>query len=254
MSFTGNPGGARSAEEALGLFLNRLLLRSPLDEEERAAILALPGEADLVDVEHDFVRPGDKVAHSCLVVNGLVARFAQIANGTRSIVALHIPGDMADLHSVVAPQVTWALHALCPTTILRVPHRAVRSLADRYPALALAFWRDCVVDLNVLAQWTVNIARKDSLARVAHLFCEMYDRYRANGLNDGDSFPFPITQTDFADAVGLTPVHLNRVLKRLKDEGLLVKELSRVVIRDPARLPLAAEFDPAYLQLQPDVR
>ncbi|MGN6620555.1 MAG: Crp/Fnr family transcriptional regulator [Sphingomonas sp.] len=244
----------RTVDDALDLYLARLALRSPLGDAERAALLSLPAEAKVVGVERDFVRIGDRVDHACLVVDGLVARFAQIRNGMRSFVALHIPGDMADLHSVVAPHVTWALHALTATTILRIPHCAIRLLADRFPALAMAFWRDCVVDANVLAQWTVNISRKDALSRVAHLLAEMDARYAAIGLKAGDSYPFPVTQADLADAVGLTSVHLNRVLRRLRDDGLATKHLESVTVSNRPALARAGEFDPAYLQLDCDDR
>jgi len=249
-----SPSQARTSF-ALELYLRRLTNRSPLNEEEKAALLDLPAQADEVTVERDFVHPGDRVTHACLIADGLVARFAQIKNGNRSFVALHIPGDMADLHSVVAPNVSWALHALTPTLLLRIPHPALRSIASRYPAVAIAFWRDCVVDANILAQWHVNVSRKDAAARVAHLMCELACRYEAIGLSQGgDRFPLPITQADMADAVGLTAVHLNRVLKRLSEQGLLLKEQMSVTILDRRRLVALAEFDADYLELGCDRR
>jgi CRP-like cAMP-binding protein len=239
----------QTIDAALRLYLDRLLLRSRLSAEQRRAILELPAHRVNVDVRRDFVAVGDKVDHACLIVEGLVARFAQTRDGNRSIVAFHIPGDMADLHSVVAPHVTWALHALAPSVIVRVPHAGLIDLAERHPDIAIAFWRDCVADANILAQWTVNIARKDAVARVAHLMCEMSLRYQAVGLAGPQSFPFPITQGNLADAVGLTPVHLNRVLRRLKEDGAAAKEPAGMSILGFARLAALGEFDEAYLQL-----
>jgi len=244
----------RTVDEALALYLARLTLRSPLSADERSALLALPARSQRVGVERDFVQPGDKVDHACLVIDGLVARFAQIRDGSRSFVALHIPGDMADLHSVVLPRVTWALHALTPSTILRVPHAALREISERFPAVSAAFWRDCVVDANVLAQWTVNMSRKEALGRVAHLLCEMAERYSAIGVGDRSAFPLPITQADMSDAVGLTPVHLNRVLKRLGEQGLAAKDSATVRILNWQLLCAVAEFEPDYLQLSRDTR
>lgn len=246
--------GRSRVDTALARYLARLTLRSPLSAQEQVAILDLANMAKCVVVERDFVRVGDTIDHACLIVDGLVARFAQIRNGTRSFVALHIPGDMADLHSVVAPKVAWALHALCPTTILRIPHQSLRDLVERFPAIATAFWRDCVVDANILAQWAVNLSRRDAVGRVAHLFCELAVRYRAIGMGDGLEYPLPITQADLADALGLTSVHLNRVLKRLGESGLMVKQSAVVRIADWDRLAGLAEFDPAYLELDRDTR
>lgn len=243
-----------TTNEAIALFLNRLVLRSSLGDAERAAILDLAKVSEIDDVERDFVRVGDRLSHACLVVDGMVARFAQIQDGARSFVALHIPGDLADLFSVVEPNVTWALHALCPTRILRIPHHTLRELVERYPALGMAFWRDTVTDANILAQWTVNIGRKDALASVAHLLAEMAMRHQANGLGSEKEYPFPITQADLADAVALTPVHLNRVLKRLREDNIAVKEANSVRILDFQRLAYLGEFDAAYLQLARDDR
>lgn len=234
--------------DALELYLRRLCLRTQLGRQERDAIMALPGEMTIVDVEHDFVRLGEKVEHACLIVDGMAARFAQLRNGQRGIVALHLPGDMADLHSVVAPETSWALHATTPTKIARIPHKALRDLSERFPSLALAFWRDCVVDASILAQWTLNLSRKDAAARLAHLFSEMRYRYAAVGALRNGSFPFPITQTTLADALGLTPVHLNRILKRLREQSILVKSLDRIDVGDPEQLAVLGEFDDAYLQ------
>lgn len=241
-----------TSQDLLALYLKRLELRSTLGSEERSAILSLPAEICRVDVAHDFVRIGQPVDHACLIVEGLVARFAQLRNGQRGIVALHIPGDMADLHSVVAKEVSWALHATTPSTIARIPHEALRELTRQYPAIAFAFWRDCVVDASVLAQWALNLSRKDAAARVAHLFSEMRHRYAAIGALEANGIPFPITQTNLADALGLTSIHLNRVLKRFREEAIAVKTPDKVEIYNAPRLAALGEFDDAYLQCLPD--
>jgi CRP-like cAMP-binding protein len=105
-------------------------------------------------------------------VDGLVGRFDQNSLGARQITAFHIAGDMADLHSVVQPKATSALQALSTTTLLQVAHRDLRGIAARYPAIAEALWRDCIVDGAILAQWIVNVGRRDSKTRIAHLLCE----------------------------------------------------------------------------------
>jgi len=242
-----------SARSALEIFLRRLRLRSILSDEESAAILSLEDCSEPRAVHGDFVEPGMPVQHACLVVEGLVGRYAQLANGSRQIVALHIPGDMSDLLSVVAPKVTWALRAMTPSEILRVPHRGLLELVHRYPAIGLAFWRDCMVDANILAQWTVNIARRDAGARLAHLFCEMAIRYSSIGANR-DHYAFPINQADLADTTGLTSVHLNRMLQRFKDTEVVRKSRTQVTIQKWDELVAIADFEDDYLQLEQDDR
>ena len=106
----------------LQLFLNRLTIRSVLSEEERQAILNLPTRVSQIDANRDFVRIGERVDHCCLIVEGMLGRFGQTSEGARQITALHLPGDIADLHSVVRPVGTSAIQALSTTTVLRISH------------------------------------------------------------------------------------------------------------------------------------
>ena len=229
-------------------FLDRLTKRSFLTAEEREAILGLPAYVSQVQSNRDFVKLGEQLDHSCLIVAGYVGRFDQNANGSRQITALHIPGDMADLHSVVQPEATSALQALSTATVLRIPHRAVRETAAAFPAIAEALWRDCMVDAAVLAQWIVNVGRRDAKCRIAHLLCEMATRLGAAPAEGEIMFPFPITQTQLADVTGLTAVHVNRTLQSLRREGLAdLKHNARIFDWDA--LVEAGDFDADYLQM-----
>lgn len=148
-------------------FVDRLTSRSVLSREEQEAILNLPARSEHIQSNRDFVPLGERANHSCLVVAGIVGRFGQNSQGARQITAIHIPGDVPDLHSVVQPEGTSALQALSIATILRIPHSAIREVAARYPAIAEALWRDCMVDASILAQWVVNLGRRDARGRIA---------------------------------------------------------------------------------------
>ena len=233
-------------------FLDRLNSRSILTQQEQQAILDLPRHAEQVRSNRDFVRLGERVQHSCLVVDGIVGGFSQNSNGARQITAFFIPGDMADLQSVVQSTPTTALQALSVATILKIPHAAIRAVAARYPAIAAAFWRDCMVDTAVLAQWVVNIGRRDARARIAHLLCEAAVRLKAAPAKGDVVFPFAVTQLQMADATGLTPVHINRTIMALRKEELVTIRGHTVWIHDWEALTEVADFDPEYLQI--DVR
>lgn len=240
---------AFSSSPPLQRWFDKLASRSRLGEEERQAILGLPGHPIQVEGNRDFVRLGERVDHASLVVEGLIGRFGQNSEGHRQIIAVHIAGDMADLHSVVAPDAGSALQALSVATILKVPHSALRRVARRYPAIAEAFWRECVVDSSVLAEWIVNVGRRDARTRAAHLLCEMACRYEANGADGQVSFGFPATQTHMADMMALTSVHVNRVLKGLREDGLAEVRSKNVQIFDWRGIVDAGEFDSSYLQI-----
>jgi CRP-like cAMP-binding protein len=235
-----------SASPDLHLFLNRLTTRSVLSKDERDAILGLPTRAGQVDANRDFVRIGERVDHCCLIVEGMMGRFGQTSNGLRQITALHVPGDVADLHSVVRPVGTSAIQALTTTTVLRISHKDLRRVAARFPAVAEAFWRDCIVDAAVLSQWVVNVGRRDAKTRMAHLLCEMAVRTR-DDRTPQLNYAFPVTQTHLGDMTGLTAVHVNRTLKALREDGLATVRAHAVQIHDWKRLTSLGEFDADYL-------
>lgn len=234
----------------LELFLDRLIRHSILNKEEQQAVLDLPGHAEQVQSSRDFVPFRSRVDHACLVIAGIVGRFDQNGEGKRQITAMHIPGDMCDLHSMVQPIPTSALQSLSTATILRVPHSALRSAANSYPALAEALWRDCSVDAAVLSEWVFNVGSRHAKARIAHLICEMATRLHATSAGNDFVFDLPVTQTQLGEATALTPVHVNRTLQSLRAYGLI--EWNQRVVRVPRWDALVnyAEFDPNYLQVE----
>jgi len=236
-------------------FLDRLTSRSVLSEREQQRILDLPIRVRQSRPNEDFVALGERVDHACLVMDGLVGRFDQNARGERQITALHVPGDMPDLHSVVQPTATSALQALTTSTIVQVPHAAIRASTAEYPAIAEALWRDTMVDSMILAQWVVNLGRRDARSRVAHLLCEMACRYACGVTNGKVRFALPMTQHQLADTTGLTAVHVNRTLKALEAIGTVFRH-KMVRIENWDTLVRIADFDSSYLQrgLKPEER
>ena len=234
---------------ALQQFADRLASRSILTEEERSAVLGLQGPVRDVPAHVDFVQQGEQVDHSCLVMKGLVVRFGQSSNGERQITCLYIPGDMADLPSVVSPKAAWGLAALTGTTILHVSHADLRRLAAQHPGLAEAFWRDCVADGSIFSEWVVNVGRRDALARLSHLFCEMAIRCERAGQGDRNAFALPATQTDLGNATGLTNVHINRTLRELKTRSILTTMSGKVTVHDWDKLVSTGDFNDAFMLL-----
>jgi CRP-like cAMP-binding protein len=230
-------------------FVARLESRSELARDEVNALLRLNGQIKKVAAHSDFVRMGQQVDHSCLVVDGIVGRFGQHTNGSRQITCLYISGDMADLPSVVSPKSAWGLSALTPTTILRVPHADLRRLAAAHPGIAEAFWRDCVADGSIFSEWVVNVGRRDALSRLAHVFCEMGIRSERAGQGSRKSYPLPITQPDLADATGLTSVHVNRMMKELRTQSVLDLRLGTVTVHDWEQLATIGDFDAGFMLL-----
>jgi CRP-like cAMP-binding protein len=234
---------------ALQLFIRRLASRSILTDEEESAVLGLHGQVKEVGAHADFVRQGEVVDHACLVIEGLVGRFGQSRSGARQITCLYIPGDMADLPSVVSPKSGWGLTPLSRTTILRIPHAQLRRIAAQHSGIAEALWRDCVAEGSIFSEWVVNVGRRDARSRLAHLFCEMAIRSEHAGRGSRASYSLPITQEGLADATGLTSVHVNRTLKDLRTEAIVEYRAGIVTVPDWAKLALVADFNPAFMLL-----
>ena len=238
-----------SSSSPLQLFVNRLASRSILTGEEESALLGLNGRAKEVAAHRDFVGLGEQVDHSCLVVDGLIGRFGQNGYGERQITCLYIPGDMADLPSVVNPKSAWGLTAPTRTTILKVPHSDLRRIAAKYPGIAEALWRDCVADGSIFSEWVVNVGCRDAITRLAHVFCEMGIRCELAGQGDRMSYPLPITQTGLGEATGLTSVHVNRTLKELRDRSIVTAQSGKVTVHDWDQLVRVGDFDDAFMLL-----
>ena len=175
----------------LSPFVDRLASHSQLNEAEQDALLALPAQLLTVDAHRDFVRLNETVDHVSVVIDGVIGRFGQNAEGERQLIALHIAGDAPDLHLMVVPRGTVPLQALSNARVLRVPHPALREVTARYPAIAEALWRHCSIDAGITARWVLNLGRRDAKTRIAHLLCEMAVRYDA--IADGGAVTFAAT-------------------------------------------------------------
>ncbi len=236
----------RFNSNSLQSFVDRLASHSVLTELEEQAILALPIHPVHLKTHRDLVHEDVESAHGYVVTSGMLGRFGQTAHGLRQVTAVFLPGDMADLQAVVRPSGLGGLTALCNTAVLRIPHADIRAIAARYPGVAEAFWRDCMLDATILTHWTVNVGRRSAQTRIAHLLCEMAVRLGKNR-EASMRYDFPLTQDLLGDSTALTGVHVNRSLRSLSNEGLVTFTKGVVEIHDWDRLVHTAEFDAAYL-------
>lgn len=239
----------REGQDAIELWLRRLELRSPLSEADRETVRNFSGQIRRYGSSRDVVRLGETVQHCCLIVEGMVARFGQTIKGHRQLTALYIPGDMGDLHSAVLPVVSAPLQSLQHATVMLIPHEQVRSAQERSTALGRALWRDCVADAQIASEWLLTVGRRGALARIAHLLCELSCRYQAVGISRLN-FPLHLTQTHVGECLGLTGVHVNRMLRMLRERALIDIDAGRLTVLDWGALCSVGDFDPAYLHLE----
>jgi CRP-like cAMP-binding protein len=227
-------------------FVDRLLERSSLDRAATDALLAVPGRCLQIRAHVDIVAPGEAPTAAFLVLDGLVGRFGQVVDGRRQITGLHIPGDMCNLPALVVPSGS-AYQALAASTIFRIANRDLSVLLRDHPLIGVAFWRACAVEASILAQWLVNIGRRNAQSRLAHLLCEMAVRMEEAKLGTRGAFTLDASQNALGDALGLTAVHVNRTLRALREQGLVAIDGRSVHIPNWAGLATLGEFDETYL-------
>jgi CRP-like cAMP-binding protein len=234
-------------------FLSRLLSRTLLTDEEQAAVLALRGTREEVLPQHAFVCGDEEDTTTCLIASGLCARTSLSSLGEQQITAFYMPGDIPDLQRVMVPESASTFAAITSAEVVRIRYSDIRETAIKYPGIAEALWRHTVCDSLILAEWIVNIGRRDARARLAHLFCESAVR-SGNASGKSFSFDFPITQRNLADATGLSTVHVNRSMQALKRDHLFEVRGKVAWIDDWDALKAAGEFDIEYLNCKPPVR
>src|SRR5215218_7797083 len=198
----------------------------------------------------DIVREGDRPTRSCTLLEGFAAMFKVTAEGKRQITGFHIPGDIPDLQSLHLEVLDTSLGTLTPCTVGFIQHEALHALCDRHPRIAKALWRETLVDAAIFREWTVNVGRREAYARIAHILCELMVRLQVVGLTQDHTAQIPITQNEFADATGLSNVHVNRVLQELRRDGLILLKGDTLQVLDWDQLKQAGDFDPTYLHLQ----
>lgn len=218
-----------------------------LTDSERAAILSLSHTVRSLPARHDMVRFGEEPTQCCLVLQGWVSRYAALSEGERQILSFYIAGDMPDLQSLHLRRLDHHLATLTACTIAFITHDELHRAFQRHPGLIGIMWRDTLIDGAHYRERITSLGRRQALGRVAHLFCELYLRQRAMGLTSGLTCPMAPKQAELADALGLTSVHLNRVLRMLRMRGLVTLGGGVLTIEDWDELAAVAEFDPTFL-------
>jgi CRP-like cAMP-binding protein len=196
-----------------------------------------------------IIREGEKVDQIHLVLKGLAARAKTLEDGNRQIMALLVPGDLCDVEVFVLEAMDHDIIAMETTVCALIPAEEMKDLLTESSNLTRALWWSTMTDSAVLREWIVNHGSRDSRKRIAHLFCEVFVRNRIVEQGTLDTVPFPLTQEELAEATGMTPIHVNRMLKDLRSEGLIELKGRQLTVLDFERLKGVAQYDPAYLHL-----
>lgn len=228
-------------------FVEKLNILNRLTAEEIAALSLATGHPKRYPAKHDLIREGDTPGPVLVVLEGWACRYKILPNGSRQILAYLMPGDSCDLHIGLLAVMDHGIQAITPTSVATIDRRQMDELFEQHPGIAKAIYLGQLIDEGTMRAWVTSMGRRASIERVAHLMCELYLRARNIGLTLQPPFALPLTQIMLADSLGMTPVHLNRVLKELRATGAMTLERGSLVIEDPGHLIRIAGFDESYL-------
>jgi len=228
-------------------FVTKLGQLAELTEADKMALVAATSQPRHYVARQDLIREGDEPGPMFVVLDGWVCRYKILPSGVRQIMAFLMPGDACDLHIKLLAEMDHGIQAISNASVATIGRDAMEAMMIAHPNIGRAMYSAQLVDEGIMRAWIVSMGRRSSLERVAHLMCELYLRARNIGLADNGDFAMPLSQVVLADALGMTPVHINRVLKELRIAGALALQRNRATILDPVKLVQIAGFDENYL-------
>ena len=228
-------------------FIHKLEGLNSLGDADIAILERLTAHPRNYAAKQDMIREGDRPGPVFIMLDGWACRYKILPNGSRQIMAFLLPGDCCDLHIGILAEMDHSLQAITPARVALISGEEMATMLDEHPRIASAMYKSQLIDEGTLRAWIVSMGRRSSIERVAHLMCELYLRsIAANSAPHGEA-ALPISQIIFADALGMTPVHINRILRELREAGAMAFSRGSLRVIDPIKLVRIAGFDENYL-------
>jgi len=221
-------------------------LRHALSKHEQGVIENLISKVETVSAESMLIRRGDLVNHSTMLIEGYMLRTVR-EDGDRSVVGFQVPGDFVDLHAFALKRLDHDLVALGNVKVGYVMHDDLEQVMADEPHLARIFWFSTLLDAAIHREWIMKSAQLRAIGRVAHLIAEIWYRLRMVGLGASGGFQTPLRQSDLAEICGISPIHVNRVVRDLREGGVAEFRRGRITILDEEKLTKLGKFHPIYL-------
>ncbi|MGA8758819.1 MAG: Crp/Fnr family transcriptional regulator [Stellaceae bacterium] len=227
----------------------KLLQFMPLSSGEQDFLETLCAREERFRHGQNIFDEGAAPRSAFVVTRGMACRYRLLPDGRRQILSFLIPGDFSELHVFLLEAMDHSVGALMSTRIAAIERDIVVDIATNRPRLGAALWWCAMQEAAMARERIVALGRRNARGRVAYLLCELVWRQRAIQVVEDHTIRLPLTQTDLGDALGLTAVHINRVLQRFRQDRLIKLQQRRLTIADFARLQAIAGLTPAYLQL-----
>jgi len=225
------------------MMIRKLRQHSELPNEDVQALRSIVTPVKNLPQDTPIIREGQLSTQCCVILSGFAYRSKVLQDGKRQILSFHIAGDIPDLHGLPLKRMDHDLTTLSATRLGFIDHDALERILSTRPALARALWRESLVDAALFRQWIVNLGARSASGRMAYLIAELRQRLGAMDMVANEQFDFPITQSKLADALGLSIVHVNRVLQAFRAQGILDVRRRTVTLGDLEKIVQLGGFD-----------
>jgi CRP-like cAMP-binding protein len=240
-------GGGRAY---LQLFLQKLQSRDALSADEIEALFAVSNELRVVAAQENLAIEGARTEGISLVLRGMAIRYKLLSDGRRQIVGYCLPGDLCDVRVTQFEHMDHSVCALGPVHIALLSRVGLQDVMARFPRVARAIWCSTLLDESIAREWIVNMGYRSAYERLGHLLCELYVRMERVGFARDHRCEFPFRQSELADMLALSTVHVNRTLMEMRRQRLISVVNRQLIIHDMVQLEAIAGFNARYLQLQ----
>ena len=228
-------------------FVSKLHAFGGLSSAGMSALSEATSHPQQIASKRDLIREGDRPGPVFVMLEGWAVRYKILPNGTRQIVGYLMPGDSCDLHIGLLAEMDHSIQTITPALVAHIDRATIDEIMNNHVSVAKALYISQLIDEGTMRAWITSMGRRSSIERVAHLMCELYVRARNIGLTTDTQLTLPLSQLILADSLGMTPVHLNRVLKELRVAGAMTIMRGSLEIIDPAKMVHIAGFDENYL-------
>lgn len=188
-------------------------------------------------------RQGDVISEVFSLYDGWVLLSKALPNGGRSILRVALPGDLLGFQADSNTPINHSAQALTPTTLCAFARDDMGNMLAQHPELGMEIARINARDMAMCQEHMTGIGRKHAEERLAYFLIDLFTRVRHRDQHNGTTIPFPLTQEEIADSIGLTLVHVNRTLRKLRDKQLIGCENRTLTILDEEALAELGQFD-----------
>jgi len=228
-------------------FARKLSAFVALSDQDLTALSDIHARRRRFPAGRDMIHQGQHKQSAFILAEGWVCSYKNMANGSRQIVGFKIPGDFLGLRTVLLRTSDHNVEPVTPIEASEISATDLLNIFAERPRLSTAVLWTASRDEAILVEHLIGLGRRNAAERTAHFLLEMAARLKLVGLGSKDGYACPLSQYLMADALGLSSVHVNRVLRELREAGLVTFQNGMVTFDNFEGLVSFADFDRAYL-------